>query len=182
MHRPYDPRQDPETERKLRSGLWRRDMDMETGGVRWTLDLFLLEDKVREIMRHPRDAEMFHRDPERCLDMLFGEGTGRAYFTKRRDYYDRHVMFNENPYHMRMEECRTRSSVKKNSNKSSPYKSLVKTMPFSEVSWINGECSLISQLQQEFDHWAGKQLQSVQSWSKPPLKPSDLTVTTSSTL
>ena len=167
---PRDPRQDPETEKKLRSGFWRREASFETGEVRWILDLFKLEDAVRELISG-RHRDVFHQNPEHCLDMLYGEGTGRAYFTQRRHHGDRYINYHEPRFGM--PPCPTPPSPKTPSEK--PYRSLVRTMPL-QVSWINGQCSLTSQLEQEFKAWAGSQLSDVQRWSREPLSSKQLTI------
>ncbi len=75
-----DPRTvGPETDKRLRSGFWRRDCDFETDTITWTCDKRKMNDKVAEAMLDREFAEQFARQGMGILDTLFGEGTAEAY-------------------------------------------------------------------------------------------------------
>lgn len=81
-----DPRtMDPETDKRLRSGFWRRDHDFERDMVTWTCDKRKLNDKIAEAMLDREFQEQFTKQGMSILDRLFGEGTANAFSHKGKE-------------------------------------------------------------------------------------------------
>lgn len=76
---PDDPATDPETQKKLRSGFWSHEYRFDRNEDVWRCDKRGLEEAIYNIMRDRRESQFFSQDPERYLDVKFGEGTGRAW-------------------------------------------------------------------------------------------------------
>ena len=75
-----DPRQDPESAKRLASGFWTHDFDMCTQIDSWACDKRKLHDVVARKMMDPVFRKyMTDYGPTRTLDMMFGEGTGEAF-------------------------------------------------------------------------------------------------------
>lgn len=103
--------QSPDDHRRLRSGFWKHEYRIDSGETVWRCDLHKLHDTVRDILMDQFEHRKFSEDPHRYLDMMFGEGTSKVYFSKHesnRPYVDYRM---PSHYHMGMDLARERDAT-----------------------------------------------------------------------
>lgn len=185
-----DPRMDPESAKRLASGIWNRQYDPLADMETWTCDKRKLNDKIAEAMTDPEFAQRFTQGGMRLLDRIFGEGTAEAFRYKSNE----RVCMRFDPFRdtqrlsmdLGRKDAIARGTTSTATNEffttasagqtfvrdemKRQVKDVAKTYVAPARKLIRNipfkiECggSLLSSLQREFDHWAGDQMKLVNS-------------------
>ena len=165
---------DPESAKRLASGVWKHEHRPDTGEDVWTCDVYRLREKLHHMACSDRRMyEQYCRNPDVFLDARFGDMTAKAF--RHYSQGDR-IRFRTNPYddYAMLGRMNAKYDYKMYDQYSPPRpqkkeetvkfeRKLVRTLPF-HFSSINGEIGLLANLQSEFDWWAGEQVKRLRSW------------------